>query len=179
MEPRSIAESAGTFESLCISVLQERGYKDDTELANWRNPDAADFVGVHAKSNQKLLAEFKLTLSSRVRPTFINQAISSLLAKKTFIDDAELLLVVSVPLPEVWMNTAHQAGIDLIWDLPMLLSEASHTSVFPKLQSFLSDVGVADLGALGTAVTTVEQLDSSEPPKARGADICAEINEVS
>ena len=180
MEPLSIAQIAARFESLCSAVLKERGYSDDTETENWRNPDRADFVGTNPLTKQKVVAEFKLTLSSHVRPTYINQAISALSGKKAWFKDAQLLLIISTSLPEVWMNTAKAAGIDVVWDLAKLLSEASQTKVFPEMRSFLTDVGVADLGTLGEAPNAMAQTSVliPPPPSKKGAQLCTEIQNV-
>jgi hypothetical protein len=163
------------------SVLSERGYGDDTELGNWRNPDAADFIGIDPQTGRKLIAEFKLTLSSRIRPALMNQAISSLLRKKEQFPNVITLLIVSSPLPEVWANTALTSGISTVWDLPRLLLEASQTSVFAELQSFLNDVGVGDLGTRSDVPGTIADFpgpNQLSEPEMKGDQLCVQINEV-
>ena len=181
MENSPVVESALRFESLCISVLTELGYRDETELANWRNPDAADFVGIDPTAKHKIVAEFKLTLSSHVRPEFITQAILGLRRRKEWFPDAELLLIVATPLPEAWMVFARSSGISYVWDLPKLLSEASKTRVFADLQSFLNDLGVPRLGLqVELSVQPPENPDFDNPTRleTKGAEFRDQINAV-
>lgn len=181
MEPYSIAQSARRFESLCVSVLRERGYRDDTDIENYRNPDAADFVGTDPTTGKKIVAEFKLTISSQVRATFMEQAIFSLLRQRERFPDALLLLIISSPLPESWMVFIRLAGIQAVWDIQKLLSEASQTQVFAELQAFLNDLGVPRFGGLSEGPSalpdTFKSIPSMEPEK-KGAKLCSQIKGV-
>lgn len=89
------------------------------------------------------------------------------------------MLIVSSPLSDQWKDVARHAGVELIWDLPELLSRAAKTSVYERLLSFISDVGVGDQGTRGdspsTASTTV---DSSQPPVSRGEELCSRFQDI-
>jgi len=85
MTPKSsrfttIQQAHRRFEALCIKVLTETGYSNDTDIENYRNPDAADFVGRDPEGKQTV-AEFALTLSNRMQLSWMEQAIARTLRR--------------------------------------------------------------------------------------------------
>jgi hypothetical protein len=179
MEPRSIAASAGEFEHLCVQILTKLGYQNDTEFANWRNPDQADFVGIAPNSSTRVIVECKLTISRQTRPVVINQGIAQLLRKRETLPEAQLLLIISSPLPNVYFNIAAKAGVDEVWDLPLLLLRAAEAGLYEKLAEFLREIGVGDLGTLGDApiLPLPERTDTLQPDK-QGEALWKELHAI-
>jgi hypothetical protein len=181
VESRSIITIAKRFEELCRFVLIEQGYSDITNISSLGATGRVDFVGIHLSTRVTIVAEFKLSLSTHVRPAFIDHAIASLATTKASFENPKLLLIVTGSLSKHWRRAAHDAGISEVWDLHKLLSEASITSAYDDLRSFLVDIGVSDLGTLrdAAAVTEDDPLAQFQRSSEKlGAVLCSRINQT-
>jgi hypothetical protein len=163
MAANSIARFAKKFETLCIAILKERGVDDETGVVSYHDPNAPDYVGINRETKALVIAEFNLSISSFGRPSIWGSSIARLKEQvdwyKDDYENIELLLVTTSTLSPNAKQLTHTLGITVIWDLPRLIEEASHTTLYGELRQFLSDVGVGDLGTLQPA--SVESVVSS------------------
>ena len=175
----SIGEVGRRFEALCAAVLTQIGFIDDTEIENYQNPDAYDFVGRDPESGKKTVGEFKLTLSSRMQVAWMEQAIDRTIRRRDSFPDVQLLLIVTCTLTERWKQRARVKGIELIWDLNELLAKASGATIYGELKSFLASIGVGDLGTLGEApAADVLAASPSVPALKKGEELCQRLHGI-
>jgi len=181
MEKRTPQALGKEFENICSRILQKQGFEEDTELRNWRNPNAADYVGVNKQTGTVLVAEIKLYSSSWVPRDRFNLVIRQLLSRRTEFPEANLLLMISVPLHETWKRLAQELGVE-VWDLPILADKASvDPDLSAQLISILTSAGVGDTGTLGpSAVLPGPEFRPEPPAKApkTGSNICESMRRI-
>ncbi|HEY4354524.1 MAG TPA: hypothetical protein VGN16_02170 [Acidobacteriaceae bacterium] len=136
----------------------------------------ADFIGADPRTGKPLIAEFKLTLSGRARPSFIGNAIAQLKALNALRPRSALLLIITCPLEEHWKASASESGVDYIWDLPELLSQARSTPLYSEFLRFLEEAGVPDVRRSEPALLKEADLPIEEI--AVGEAICKKIESI-
>jgi hypothetical protein len=186
MDTRAITQSASRFEELCSLVLKSLGYDPAGSAASYifkrgRSLREADFVGVDPITGKPLIAEFKLTLSGRARSSFIGNAIAQLGALNALLPGSARLLMITCPLEEHWKASALKSGIDYVWDLPELLSQARSTPLYTEFVRFLEEAGVPDVRRSEPAPEPIPELKETDLPteeSALSAAICKKITSV-
>jgi hypothetical protein len=137
--------------------LAANGFQAESAVEPFSGFGEPDFVGKKEETGELIVAEFKLFLSKRARSALFYQAISQLQRYRQRYPSARVLLIISVPLPEAWKNTALHGGVNEIWDLPVLIQKATiNPELTFDLFATLTDAGVADLGTLGTSTNSVD-----------------------
>jgi hypothetical protein len=187
MDARAITQSASRFEALCSLLLKSLGYDPAGSAASYIFKSGngslreADFVGVDPTTGKPLIAEFKLTLSGRARSSFIGNAIAQLGALNDLLPGSARLLMITCLLEEHWKASALKSGVDYVWDLPELLSQARSTPLYPELVRFLEEAGVPDVRRSEPALEPVPEPTKPDFPteeSALGAAICKKITSV-
>jgi hypothetical protein len=182
MDQRARLDVSREFERVCSRILSAHGYEDETDTKNYRNPNAADLVAVHRQTGRMIVAEIKLYLSSQVPTDRFYRAVDRLLSHRIEFPQANLLLILSVPLREALKAVAKEKDIDDVWDLQVLEDKASISpDLTRELNSILAQAGVGDRGTLGPSSFLLEQdaVAPEEPlqPNA-GAEICKSLRQI-
>lgn len=140
-----------------------------------------DFVGIDPATGGPLIAEFKLTLSGRARPEFVADGIAELEFFRDFVPGASRLLIITCQLEERWKKMAFRSGIDYVWDLPELLSQARVSPLYREFIQFLEEAGVPDVRRsepLQTSLPDIDEQERSTGKRVSGAAICKKLGKV-
>jgi hypothetical protein len=96
--------------------------------------------------------------------------------------DADLVLIVSVPLREALKARAVNAGIAEVWDLLVLAVKASsNPELGAELDSTVTNAGVGDIGTLGFSSVLPEVelgFKAQGPPPNKGEQICESLRKI-
>jgi hypothetical protein len=86
-------------------------------------------------------------------------------------------LIITCPLEEHWKASALKSGINHVWDLPELLSQARSTPLYTEFVGFLEEAGVPDVRRI-EPVPELKETDHPNEESAVAAAICKKITSV-
>ena len=177
MNQRPVPHPGYVFEQLCHKILAANGITDESDTLAYRNPSPPDFIGRDEKTGSLVVAETRLYLSTKIRLDLLYDANQRLLQHKEQYPGAKLLLITSVPLNETEKSRVLGAGVNEVWDLPVLAAKAAvNDSLLAELENTLQRLGVGDKGTLGSSPEVdIETQRPRARQATRGEDICKEL----